>query len=135
LRFLNTPALCCAFERSRTAVFISRLLWTLRRGGDHVGSIAVRRAIERWQPRLTMHGHIHESCRLHRGQFAQVVARRGGRGDGSDVGCGGDVGGGGGGSVVITVGNDFREPNPHCIIVRTDRPEEAVRVECAPLSK
>jgi uncharacterized protein len=30
----------------------------------HVGSIAVRRFIEERQPRLTLHGHIHESTRL-----------------------------------------------------------------------
>ncbi len=30
----------------------------------HVGSIAIRRFIERRQPLLTMHGHIHESARL-----------------------------------------------------------------------
>ena len=30
----------------------------------HVGSIAVRRLIESWQPRLTLHGHVHESARL-----------------------------------------------------------------------
>ena len=30
----------------------------------HVGSIAVRRFIEAHQPRLTLHGHIHESARL-----------------------------------------------------------------------
>jgi len=30
----------------------------------HVGSIAVRRLIERRQPRLTLHGHVHESARL-----------------------------------------------------------------------
>ncbi|MGK2856511.1 MAG: metallophosphoesterase family protein [Thermoanaerobaculia bacterium] len=30
----------------------------------HVGSIALRRFIERRQPRLTLHGHIHESARL-----------------------------------------------------------------------
>jgi len=30
----------------------------------HVGSIAVRRFIERRQPLLTLHGHIHESARL-----------------------------------------------------------------------
>jgi len=30
----------------------------------HVGSIAVRRFIERRQPLLTLHGHIHESTRL-----------------------------------------------------------------------
>ncbi len=30
----------------------------------HVGSIAVRRLIERRQPRISLHGHIHESARL-----------------------------------------------------------------------
>ena len=30
----------------------------------HVGSIALRRWIERRQPRVTLHGHIHESARL-----------------------------------------------------------------------
>jgi Icc-related predicted phosphoesterase len=31
---------------------------------QHVGSVAVRRLIERWQPLLALHGHIHESARL-----------------------------------------------------------------------
>ncbi len=30
----------------------------------HVGSIAVQRFIEKRQPLLTLHGHIHESARL-----------------------------------------------------------------------
>jgi len=30
----------------------------------HVGSIAVRRFIERRQPRITLHGHVHETARL-----------------------------------------------------------------------
>jgi Icc-related predicted phosphoesterase len=30
----------------------------------HIGSIAIRRFIERRQPRLTMHGHVHESARI-----------------------------------------------------------------------
>jgi len=30
----------------------------------HIGSIAVRRFIEQRQPRLTLHGHVHESTRL-----------------------------------------------------------------------
>ncbi|MDH7515402.1 MAG: metallophosphoesterase [Bacteroidota bacterium] len=30
----------------------------------HVGSVAIRRLIERLQPRVTMHGHVHESARL-----------------------------------------------------------------------
>ena len=32
----------------------------------HVGSVAIRRFIESYQPRLTLHGHIHESSRLTR---------------------------------------------------------------------
>lgn len=30
----------------------------------HIGSIAIRRCIEQNQPRLTMHGHVHESARI-----------------------------------------------------------------------
>jgi Icc-related predicted phosphoesterase len=30
----------------------------------HVGSIAIRRFIEKYQPMLTLHGHIHESTRI-----------------------------------------------------------------------
>jgi Icc-related predicted phosphoesterase len=30
----------------------------------HVGSIAIQRFIERRQPRITLHGHVHESARL-----------------------------------------------------------------------
>ena len=30
----------------------------------HVGSVAVRRLVERRQPRLSLHGHVHESARL-----------------------------------------------------------------------
>jgi Icc-related predicted phosphoesterase len=29
---------------------------------EHVGSTAVRKAIEHWQPLIGLHGHIHESC-------------------------------------------------------------------------
>ena len=101
----------------------------LTNGGDHVGSLAVRRAIERHRPRFSMHGHIHESSRLHGGRFTQTLRGK------DDDGSGGDGGGDrNSGPLVITVGNDFREANPHCVIVNSDRPEDAVRVECAPLS-
>lgn len=40
----------------------------------HVGSIALRRFIERRQPLLTLHGHIHETVRL-TGQWRQQVGR------------------------------------------------------------
>jgi Icc-related predicted phosphoesterase len=40
----------------------------------HVGSIAIRRFIERHQPLVTMHGHIHESTRL-TGQWHDQLGR------------------------------------------------------------
>jgi Icc-related predicted phosphoesterase len=40
----------------------------------HVGSIAVRRLIESRQPRLTLHGHVHESARLTR-HWRQHIGR------------------------------------------------------------
>jgi Icc-related predicted phosphoesterase len=30
----------------------------------HVGSIAIRRFIQKRQPRITLHGHVHESARM-----------------------------------------------------------------------
>ena len=40
----------------------------------HVGSIAVRRFIEERQPRITLHGHVHESARLS-GAWRQAIGR------------------------------------------------------------
>jgi len=40
----------------------------------HVGSIAVRRFIEERQPRVTLHGHVHESARLS-GSWRQAIGR------------------------------------------------------------
>jgi len=40
----------------------------------HVGSIAVRRFIEARQPRLTLHGHVHESARL-TGSWQERIGR------------------------------------------------------------
>lgn len=40
----------------------------------HVGSIAIRRFIERVQPRVTLHGHVHESTRLS-GHWHCVIGR------------------------------------------------------------
>ncbi len=40
----------------------------------HVGSIAIRRFIEARQPRLTLHGHVHESARL-TGAWQQRIGR------------------------------------------------------------
>ena len=39
----------------------------------HVGSVAIRRFIERRQPRITLHGHIHESAGL-TGHWKQQIA-------------------------------------------------------------
>lgn len=94
--------------------------------GERVGSVAVRAAIERYGPRATFHGHIHESVGKHKGKFKQdvmtlctirpnhgLIARH-------DRIC-----------QVMSVGNDFREEDPHVIIFDTDDPSEAVRVKCA----
>lgn len=40
----------------------------------HVGSIAIRRFIEQHQPRVTLHGHVHESARL-TGAWSQRIGR------------------------------------------------------------
>jgi Icc-related predicted phosphoesterase len=40
----------------------------------HVGSIAIRRFIEARRPRLTLHGHIHESARLTGGFMERIGA-------------------------------------------------------------
>ncbi len=40
----------------------------------HVGSIAIQRFIEDWQPLLTLHGHIHEAPRL-TGSWRQKIGR------------------------------------------------------------
>ncbi len=42
--------------------------------GQHIGSAALRRWIERYQPLLTLHGHIHESPRLS-GAFFDRIGR------------------------------------------------------------
>ena len=40
----------------------------------HVGSIAVKRFIERRRPMLTLHGHVHESARL-TGHWQERIGR------------------------------------------------------------
>jgi uncharacterized protein len=40
----------------------------------HVGSIAIRRLIERRQPLLTLHGHVHESARI-TGNWRDTIGR------------------------------------------------------------
>lgn len=53
----------------------------------HVGSIAVRRFIEARQPRITLHGHVHESARL-TGKWMDRIGRTillGGAHDGPEL--------------------------------------------------
>jgi uncharacterized protein len=68
----------------------------------HVGSIAIRRFIEARQPRLTLHGHVHESARL-TGSWQDRIGR----------------------TVCLSAAHD----GPELALVRfeTDRPEEATR--------
>lgn len=40
--------------------------------GQHIGSAALRRWIERCQPLLTLHGHIHESPRVSGAFFDRI---------------------------------------------------------------
>ena len=40
----------------------------------HVGSIAIKRLVEKRQPRLTLHGHVHEAARL-TGQWTTRIGR------------------------------------------------------------
>jgi len=66
--------------------------------GEHIGSRALRRWIERVQPRRTLHGHIHESPRMS-GAFADRV----------------------GGTTVVNPGCDHERP--HCVLIDTERLE------------
>ena len=68
----------------------------------HVGSIAIRRFIEARQPRLTLHGHVHESARL-TGSWQDRIGR----------------------TVCLSAAHD----GPELALVRfdLDRPEEATR--------
>ena len=43
-------------------------------GWRHVGSIAIREFIEKYQPLLTLHGHIHESYKL-TGEYKQNIGK------------------------------------------------------------
>jgi len=43
------------------------------RNGQHVGSYAVREFIEKYQPYLTLHGHIHETVDMSHGKFTNQI--------------------------------------------------------------
>jgi uncharacterized protein len=59
--------LICVFHGPPHATGLDRI-----HGGTHVGSREIRRFLERRQPLLTLHGHIHESPSVS-GQFADQV--------------------------------------------------------------
>lgn len=40
----------------------------------HVGSVAIKRFIEEWQPLITLHGHVHESARL-TGSWRELIGK------------------------------------------------------------
>jgi Icc-related predicted phosphoesterase len=65
-----------ATEASRTIAVLHSPPYNTRcdvlYGGEHVGSRAVRRWIERTQPLLTLHGHIHESPKMS-GSFSDRI--------------------------------------------------------------
>ena len=79
--------------------------------GASVGSAAVRDAIEAWSPRLTLHGHIHESVEMHGGRFCELVRSR----DEKKT------------TLVCSVGNDFTSEDPHCLVFDAADPERRVR--------
>lgn len=66
---------------------------------QHIGSAALRRWIEQKQPRLTLHGHIHESPQMS-GAFADRL----------------------GNTIVINPGCDHQRP--HLVIINLDKPSE-----------
>ena len=68
--------------------------------GRHIGSRAVRNWIEHYQPRLTLHGHIHESPKL-AGTFLDKI----------------------GGTIVINPGCDHTRP--HLVSIDLDHPGKA----------
>jgi Icc-related predicted phosphoesterase len=69
----------------------------------HVGSIALRRLIESWQPRFTLHGHVHECVRL-TGRYVERLGR----------------------TVAISAAHDG--PETAVIVLDPDRPAEAQRI-------
>lgn len=82
--------------------------------GDSVGSLAVRRAIESYSPAMTLHGHIHESVNMHDGVFKELIQ---GKSDPSKN------------TLVCSVGNDFKERNPHALLFDTSDVTNVRRVE------
>jgi len=86
--------------------------------GTSVGSVAVRDAIETWSPRVTLHGHIHESVEMHGGRFCELVR---GREDREKT------------TLVCSVGNDFKREHPHCLVFdANDEKPNVTRVEVKP---
>lgn len=64
----DLEALARASDPARTVYVVHTPPWGTRldvmHGGAHIGSRALRAFVERHQPPLTLHGHVHESPRL-----------------------------------------------------------------------
>jgi uncharacterized protein len=73
--------------------------------GKHVGSQAIRDAILKYQPLLSLHGHIHESAEIS-GEFKDKL---------DNAWC-------------YTAGNFPEKQNISCILVSTDNPSSGTRI-------
>lgn len=65
--------------------------------GAHVGSKAVREFIEKWQPLLTLHGHIHESPKMS-GSWNDKIGK----------------------TICINVGSSYPEDKLNCVVIDAD---------------
>ncbi|RJQ17154.1 hypothetical protein C4573_03815 [Candidatus Woesearchaeota archaeon] len=75
--------------------------------GKHVGSIALKRAIEKYKPKLTLHGHIHETVAM-TNKFKQKIGR----------------------TWSMTPGNDYRNNVLYYLLVDLFNPEKTKRKKC-----
>ena len=78
----------------------------LNHGHAHVGSVAIHRAIEKYQPLATFHGHIHETVKIS-GQFVSKIGR----------------------TVSCSSGNNFHHETAHFVLMDLQNPEGAQRLE------
>lgn len=73
----------------------------------HVGSFAVREFIEKHQPPVTLHGHIHESVDLNGGRFTEQI----------------------GSTLAMSAGNDNDDPNLAVLVFNLYQPKSVQRVK------
>lgn len=77
------------------------------KGGEHVGSRGVSKAIRDFTPLLSLHGHIHETVIENKGKYYEKNGR-----------C-----------ISATPGNFFNEKNPFVLIVDLNNPSSIKRME------